>query len=209
MEEEEELFDEKDIVNQEYYKGIKPMINCLICLNIVKAPVQCDKCRHYFCSKCVQNLSKCPLRCQNNKYTRDLVCNQLLSALKIKCQCGKQIDYDFLEKHKEEECEKMDYKKNYFKLKKKYELLKQQNIKNKEEKYTLPHSYFIKSSLHCHPIELIRRLELAWFCNICHKSFQDKIPSYHCTFCDFDTCYNCVKDKVTEGAIKEVMKTFY
>ena len=38
--EEEDLFDEKDIVNQEYYNGIKHLINCSICLNIVKDPVQ-------------------------------------------------------------------------------------------------------------------------------------------------------------------------
>ena len=44
-----------------------------------------------------------------------MVCNQLLSALKIKCECGKEIDYDFIEKHKEEECEKMDYKKIFLK----------------------------------------------------------------------------------------------
>ena len=54
--EEEDLFDEKDIVNQEYYNRIKNLINCSICLNIVKDPVQCDKCQHYFCSKCVKNL---------------------------------------------------------------------------------------------------------------------------------------------------------
>ena len=53
-EEEEELFNENDIENKEYYKGIKSMVNCSICLYIIEDPVQCNKCQHFF----VQNVSK-------------------------------------------------------------------------------------------------------------------------------------------------------
>ena len=82
-------------------------------------------------------------------------------------------------------------------------------LKNKKETYDIIHSYFIKTSLHIHPIEILRRFSNNWFCNICNKSFNEKIPSYHCTLCDFDVCYDCVKDEVTEGEIKEQMKNFY
>jgi len=43
-----DLFEEKDIVNKEYYEGVKDKINCSICLNIIKDPVQCDKCQKFF-----------------------------------------------------------------------------------------------------------------------------------------------------------------
>ena len=46
-----DLFEEKDIVNKEYYEGVKDKINCSICLNIIKDPVQCDKCQKFFCFK--------------------------------------------------------------------------------------------------------------------------------------------------------------
>ena len=208
MEDEENLFDEEDIVNKEYYEGIKSMINCLVCLNIVKDPVQCDKCQHYFCSGCIKNLNICPLRCRDNKYIPSIACKQLLSELKIKCKCGKEIKYDFFKKHKEDECDKADFRKNYIELKKKYEEL-QKELNNIKEINEIKHSYYIKTSLHIHPIEILKRFNNSWFCNICLKSFNESVPSYHCTLCDFDVCYNCVKDKVTKGTIKEQMKTYY
>ena len=208
-EEEEELFNENDIENKEYYKGIKSMVNCSICLYIIEDPVQCNKCQHFFCSKCVKNLNLCPFRCENNTYIPALVCKQLISELKIKCVCGKVLQYDFFRKHKEEECEKADFKKSYFKLKKKYELLKEELNKIKNEEYEIKNSYFIMSSLHCHPIEIIKRFINEWFCDVCHKYFNETIPSYHCSLCDFDVCYNCVKTKVTKGKIKEEMKDVY
>ena len=81
--------------------------------------------------------------------------------------------------------------------------------KDNNEDIKLKTSYFVKSQLHEHPVELLRRYISAWFCDVCRKSFKDKIPSYHCTLCDFDVCYNCIKDKVTKGVIKEQMKEFY
>ena len=73
----------------------------------------------------------------------------------------------------------------------------------------IKHSFFIKSSLHQHPIEVLRRFINSWYCDICEKSFKDNIPSYHCTICDFDICYNCVKNKVVKGTIKDKIKEYY
>ena len=73
----------------------------------------------------------------------------------------------------------------------------------------IKHSFFIKSSLHQHPIEVLRRFINSWYCDICEKSFKDNIPSYHCTICDFDICYNCVKNKVVKGTIKYKIKEYY
>ena len=73
----------------------------------------------------------------------------------------------------------------------------------------IKHSFFIKSSLHQHPIEVLRRFINSWYCDICEKTFKDNIPSYHCTICDFDICYNCVKSKVVKGTIKDKIKEYY
>ena len=204
----DDLFEEKDIVNKEYYEGVKDKINCSICLNIIVNPVQCDKWQKFFCSDCIKGVTECPFRCKNNKYTSGLLCKQLISELKIKCKCGKVIDFDHFQKHKEEECEKADFKQNYFNLKKKYELLKEEMHK-KDEVKELKSVYFIKSSVHKHPIEILRRFQNKWFCDECQKFFQEGTPSYHCTLCDFDICYDCVKDKITLGTINSNMKNFY
>ena len=37
----------------------------------------------------------------------------LISEFKIKCKCGQVIPYDFFKNHKEEECEKTDFKKQF------------------------------------------------------------------------------------------------
>ena len=205
---EKDSFGEEDIINKEYYKGVASLINCSICLNIIEDPLQCDKCQHSFCSKCIKKLLKWPFRCEGNKYLPSLVCKQLLSELKIKCKCGQEIGYDFIKRHKEEECSEGDFKERYFKLKEKYEKLKEE-LNKKEDFNTIKNSYFIKSSVHNHPIELLRRFINNWFCDICLKSFDQEVPSYHCTLCDFDVCYDCVKKKVVIGEIKEDIHKFY
>ena len=84
-------------------------------------------------------------------------------------------------------------------------------MKNNETKgnINLHHSFFIKCSLHQHPVEILRRFINCWYCDVCRKNFRENIPSYHCTSCDYDICYNCVKDKVTKGCIKDKMKEYY
>lgn len=200
------LFEENDIVNREYYEGIKDIIKCGICLDIVKEPVQCSKCQHYFCSQCSKQLKNCPFRCENSSIIPSFTCNQLLSGLKIKCKCGNEIGYDFLRKHKEKDCKKennVDYMEKYLNLKKEYDLLVQGRYKINDDKY------WIKSSVHTHPIECNKRFLRSWNCSNCKKSFSDNVPSYHCTLCNFDLCYYCAKNTVTEGTVLDEMMEFY
>jgi len=203
--EEGELFKEVDIVNKEYYEGIKSMVNCSICLEIIKDPVQCDKCQHCFCSQCSKLLKECPFRCQNSHFIPSILCKQLLSELKIKCQCGEEINYDFLEKHKDEECIKTDFKESYYKLKKEYEQLKQEINKMNEPK----NQYCIKSNLHSHPLKCIKNFFHAWNCDKCRQGFSEDIPSYKCSLCEFDLCYNCAKNSITKGTLNNKMLEVY
>ena len=117
-----------EIANKEYYEGIKDIITCLICLDIITDPVQCDKCQHCFCSKCIQSCKKCPLRCNNSNFIPAFLCKKLISEIEIKCECGENIKYDSILKHKIEECKNIDLKKKN-ELKEIYELEKLNNKK--------------------------------------------------------------------------------
>ena len=211
MEEEKIIIQENTIINKEYYEGIKNMIKCVICLNIITDPEQCNKCQHIFCSACIKKAKLCPLKCQNNKYIPSPECTKLLSGLKIKCDCNKEFNYDFYLEHKKEECENADLKKRYEILNQKYKLLTRQlnQFMRKDEVNDIKHKMFVKTSAHKHPVEVLRRFRNNWFCDICRKTFKEETPSYHCTLCDFDICYNCIKNKVTKGTIIEGIKQFY
>ena len=156
---------ENTIVNKDYYEKIKYLIKCVICLNIIYDPEQCDKCQHFFCSSCIKKTKLCPLRCQNNKYVPSPECKKLLSGLKIKCECGKEFNYELYLKHKNEECEKGNLKKRYENLNKQYDLLKEQ-FNKKDEVNNLKHNKFVKSSVHKHPVEVLRRFSNIWYCDI-------------------------------------------
>ena len=132
----EGIIKQDEIINKEFYEGIKDIITCLICLEIVSDPVQCDKCQHCFCSKCIHNYKKCPLRCNNNTFIPAIVCKKLISEIEVKCVCGEKIKYDNILTHKAEECKNIDLeRKNEFK--KIYELEKQ-NLKNNINEFIIP-----------------------------------------------------------------------
>ena len=194
----DKIFSESNIVNKEYYEGIKSMINCLICLNIIENPVQCTKCQHYFCSECINSVNKkCPLRCENNEYIKSMPCLNLLSNLKFKCKCDEIVTYDQREKHIEN-CKKKDFEVCYLYYKDKCNKLQEElNFQNK-----LISNFFIKTSVHKHPMEIIRRYKHVWFCNMCKNYSNDNIPSYHCTLCDYDLCINCADLYLKEGKVK-------
>ena len=118
-----------DIYNIDETNNIKELLICPICLNILISPVQCNKCNKCFCKSCIDiyrdSEIKCPFRCVNPLYLENKFVNNVLSILKFKCKnnCGKIINYDDLEKHYEEECDKIDFKKKYKELLKRYKEL--------------------------------------------------------------------------------------
>src|SRR4051812_26268423 len=88
----------------EYQEMIKSLY-CCICLDIVKAPLECENCESLYCEDCWEIMKiagrKCVLHCtapikKANKFLRDM-----LSKLKIKCEtCNKTgIQYDIYIKH--------------------------------------------------------------------------------------------------------------
>ena len=199
---------EDDVINKDYLENIRDLVTCIICLNIIDNPVQCDTCQHSFCLVCVNKLGRCPMGCQNYKFIISSICKELLSGIKIKCECGNEINYDNIKKHKEEECEKIDFKERFLQLKNEYKKLKDE-IDNPKEINENQREGCLKSYVHKHPIQIMIHFKNFWTCDTCENSFNQDIPSYNCTLCDFDICYNCVKDKITKGNIDEEMKNFY
>ena len=70
--------------------------------------------------------------------------------------------------------------------------------------YKLKSSNFINTSIHKHPLEIIRRYMIGWYCDACRLNFDKNNPSYHCTLCDFDLCIKCAKKYIKEGNVKQI-----
>ena len=123
----------EDIYNRNEVENMEDLITCPICLNILFSPVQCNICNKCFCKICIKNYNdsrnKCPFRCINPKYLENKFVNNVLSILKFKCKngCNQIINYDNLEKHYEEDCDKIDFKTKYKELLIKYNALKNVN----------------------------------------------------------------------------------
>ena len=118
-----------DIYNKSESEKMKDLLTCPICLNILISPVQCNKCNKCFCKMCIDNYanskSVCPFRCENPLYNPNKFVENILAILKFKCNngCDKIINYEDLQKHYEEDCDKIDYKAKYKELIKKYKEL--------------------------------------------------------------------------------------
>ena len=105
------------------------------------SPVQCNKCNKCFCKMCIDNYanskSKCPFRCDNPQYNPNKFVENVLAILKFKCKngCDKIIKYEELQKHYQEDCDKIDYKAKYKELLKKYKEMKNPNKNNQQFNY--------------------------------------------------------------------------
>ena len=200
---------EEDIVNKDYFESIRDTITCMFCLSIFEDPIQCESCHQTFCRECIKKFEKCPSGCKNMSFIPSQFYSELLLGIIIKCnKCQNKIYYKDIKKHMEEDCEMINFKERYLKLKKEYNALKDE-IKNPKELCILRHGGSIKTYVHKHPIQVMRHFKSDWTCDICEKSFSDNIPSYNCTLCDFDICCNCAKDRITMGNIDDRIKEFY
>ena len=125
-----------DIYNKKEAENMKDLLTCPICLSILISPVQCNKCNKCFCKICINNCKNsktvCPFRCENPTYSDNKFVKNVLAILKFKCKngCKEIINYEDLEKHFGEDCDKIDFKAKYKELLEKYKILKKQNREN-------------------------------------------------------------------------------
>ena len=210
--------EEEQIVNKEFYEGIKDVINCMICSCIIEDPIQCNKCQNLFCRKCIDDWTNkkkiCPLDCTNNKFISAHLCKSLISQIIIQCKCGEKISYVKYKKH-QLVCpiynDNVDINKLYLELKQKYDKLVEEKKKEEEEYTSFKNEAYILLPTHKHKLKIIRRfINNLWFCNGCGNKYNFNIPSYHCTLCDYDICYHCsIKLKPLKGQVLEELAKFY
>ena len=43
----------------------------------------------------------------------------------------------------------------------------------------------------CFPLDRRTKCD-GWTCNKCNKDYNNKIPSFYCTYCDYDICQYCI-----------------
>ena len=148
IEEDEEdsksYFDEDNPIEDEYYKGIKNLIQCKYCNKIIKDPMMCKDCQGGFCNKCISELNKKNHKCKKPSYVKNISAISLLKNIKYLCNnCKNEIKQENIETHLKEGCVKNE---NPTKLmdeifrKKTLQKLTQDEIKNlSEEKENVNH----------------------------------------------------------------------
>ena len=137
----------EDIYNKNETANMKDLLTCPICLNILMFPVQCNKCNKCFCKICIDNYANsksiCPFKCDNPLYNPNKFVENVLAILQFKCKngCDKIIKYEELQKHYQEDCDKIDFKAKYKELLKKYKELKNKNNINNPFNNARPINY--------------------------------------------------------------------
>ena len=173
-----------EVINQNDLKIIIDLSKCCICKNILYEPVQCSECDNCFCKSCInewlQKKFECPFRCKNSKFKPNRYINKVLSILNFKCRngCESIIKYEDIKKHYEEDCEKIDFQKQYKNLLKKYNDLK---IIMYDKIFPIAHCHQFLSS---YPGPSHR-------CDMCKKSFELHEHGFRCSTCDIDFCNDC------------------
>ena len=80
---------EDQIENYSEYEEILSSLNCCICLDIVKNPMECSKCQSLYCAECWKTLviagKDCVLHCKSKIVKANKFVFEILNKLKIKC----------------------------------------------------------------------------------------------------------------------------
>ena len=86
----------EDIIeNYSDYAEVLPSLTCVICLDVVKDPVECPKCESLYCAGCWKMIQisgkKCVLNCgEANMVKANMFIYNILNKLRIKCpNCNK------------------------------------------------------------------------------------------------------------------------
>ena len=60
----EPYFDENNPIEDDYYKGIKSLIQCKYCNKILKDPMMCKECQGAYCNNCIDELNSDNHKCK-------------------------------------------------------------------------------------------------------------------------------------------------
>ena len=104
-------FDEKSLIEDEYYNTIKDMIKCKHCHNMLKDPMMCIKCQREYCRNCIGELGKEEHPCENSDFVKYKYHSAIsfIGKLKYLCKnCKAEIKKEEIENHIKEGCVKND-----------------------------------------------------------------------------------------------------
>ena len=94
------------ISNKDEIKDIIETITCVICLDLVKIPLECTECEALYCKDCWEGIKvtrkKCAFGCSKEiKTVKKFFREKVLSRVKLTCEdChGTDIQYDTYLKH--------------------------------------------------------------------------------------------------------------
>ena len=139
--------DDDCLIEDEFYNGIKDLIKCQYCNEMLKEPMMCNVCCDTFCNKCINKMQKDKKnghKCKKAKYVKNQNIIKTMGKLKYLCKnCKYEIKKEDIENHLKKGCEKNE---NPTKLmdcifrKKSLIQLKDEEIKKlKEEKTKIYH----------------------------------------------------------------------
>jgi FtsZ-binding cell division protein ZapB len=104
------------IKNIEFFNQLDNILTCTFCHGFLVNPRECNVCQNSFCNDCIKswddskkNYYSCPMRCEKNIFVKPHKNTlQMLEKLIIKCfRCSKYVNYNQLEDHVENKCEKL------------------------------------------------------------------------------------------------------
>lgn len=103
----EQYFDENNPIEDDYYKGIKNLIQCKYCNKILKDPMMCKECQGAFCNNCIDELNRNNHKCKKPSYDKNKSAISLLKNVKYLCNnCKSEIKQENIETHLKEKCVK-------------------------------------------------------------------------------------------------------
>ena len=104
-----DYFDEKSLVEDDYYCHIKDMIKCESCDKIIlNDPMRCNECYLSFCKNCSEKQNEEKHTCQNATYTINIAINSMIEKLVYLCNnCKREVQKKDIEDHLKKKCEKV------------------------------------------------------------------------------------------------------
>ena len=177
---------------------------CNICSEIYKSEVSayyCSKCNFFICSKCIGKEKKYPLKkCyhQQTKLKRfNFPCHR---HIMIYCRISKSSLFET--NWNCNICKKIYGNKiwSFYCTNCDYNIcLSCSRRFIPEEEYIDKIGITIDDHLHSLVYMITNR---DWICNLCRKKYNNNIPTYYCSKCDYDACERCMKKLSDEEKFK-------
>lgn len=98
-------FTDKNLIEDEYYLGIKDLVTCKLCHNILKEPMMCLECQKSFCKNCSEELTIDFHLCEKPNFIKNKNVIEMIQKLKYLCNnCKQEVKEADIESHIKNGC---------------------------------------------------------------------------------------------------------